>query len=141
MQAPLDDRRQPDALVRVSVGSDGRPAGAAARARIDRPVAEVWATVADVERFARHLPMVHRVRRDEGRVTFDLKFRIGISSAGFQFTAEVYGEPGRWLELRGVSGEPKDVFLRFELTPLDEGRSCVVEGEGRFDIQSLGWLA
>src|SRR5438477_7456889 len=74
--APLPDPHSNDPVIRVRLGPNGLPVGAAATARIDRPVATVWAAVADVEYFARHLPMVHRARRHGDQVTFELKFKI-----------------------------------------------------------------
>jgi carbon monoxide dehydrogenase subunit G len=128
-----------DPVVIVRLGKDGKPAGAAASVVIDRPVATVWAAIADIERYASHLPMVHRARRTGDDVTFDLKFRIGFFSVGFQFTAAATYEAEKWLELRWKAGEPKDIRLRFTLAPEGE-RACRVEGDGEFDLQSLGWL-
>jgi ribosome-associated toxin RatA of RatAB toxin-antitoxin module len=127
-------------VVIVRLAPDGRPVGAAATARIERGVDEVWAVLADVERYASFLPMVHRARRKDDDVTYDLKFRIGFFSVGFQFTARATWEEGKWLELRWLSGEPAGIRLRFELTPLDEGRACEVTGDGEFELHSLGWL-
>ena len=127
-------------VVRVRLAADGRPTGAAASARIERPVAQVWAAVADIERYARFLPMVHRAHRQDDSVTFELRFRVGFFSVGFQFTAAVAYEVEKWLELRWTSGEPRDIRLRFSLTATDDGRACLVEGDGEFDLMSLGWL-
>lgn len=126
-------------VLRVRCDKDGLPVGAAAAARIERPVAKVWAVVTDL-RFARFIPMVHRVRRDGDRVTFELKFKIGFFAVGFQFTAAVTQEPERLIELRWTAGEPRQIRLRFTLTPIDDGRACLVEGDGEFDVLSLGWL-
>jgi ribosome-associated toxin RatA of RatAB toxin-antitoxin module len=123
------------------MNAEGRPLGASAEARIEAPVARVWAVVADVDGYAKRIPMIHRVRLDGDRVTVDLRFRVSFLSVGFQFVAEVVQEPERWLELRGVSGEPKGIRLRFEMTPLDDGRACLLRGDGEFDVMSLGWLA
>jgi ribosome-associated toxin RatA of RatAB toxin-antitoxin module len=130
-----------DAVVKVRLAPDGKPLGAAAVARIEHPVSVVWAAIADIERYARHLPMVHRARRQGDDVTFDLRFKIGFFSVGFSFSAHATYEKERWLELRYLSGEPKDIRLRFELTPSDDGKACTVEGDGAFDMMSLGWLA
>ncbi len=135
-----EDSNPNSPVVRVRLAPDGRPLGAAARARINRPVADVWAIVSDIERYARYLPMVHRARRSGDDVTFDLKFRIGFFSVGFQFSAHATYEPEKWLELRWTAGEPKDIRLRFELQPDEAGKSCIVEGDGEFDLHSLGWL-
>ncbi len=127
-------------LVRVRMSPEGKPVGAAASARFERPVGEVWAAIKDVERLARHLPMVHRVQRRGDLVTLDLKFKVAFFSVGFQFTAAATYEEEQWLELRWTSGEPRDIRLRFDLSPEDEGRACVVRGDGEFDLTSLGWL-
>jgi uncharacterized protein YndB with AHSA1/START domain len=128
-------------VIEVRLAPDGKPRGAAARIRIDRPVAQVWAAVSDVEHYARHLPMVHRARRRGDNVTFELKFKVGFFSVGFEFSADVAYEAERWLELRWTAGEPRDIRLRFVLTPVDGGAACQVEGDGEFDLHSLGWLA
>ena len=49
-------------------------------------------------------------------------------------------EPERLIELRWTAGEPQKLRLRFTLTPIDDGRACLVEGDGEFDVLSLGWL-
>jgi uncharacterized protein YndB with AHSA1/START domain len=128
--------------VTVRIGPDGRASGAAAVAKILRPPADVWAAVTDVERFARHIRMVDSARRRGDEVTLDLKYKLGlIFKVGFSFTARATETDGRILELRWVSGEPRDIRLRFELTPADDGRATIVEGDGEFDVMSLGWLA
>ncbi len=129
-------------IVHVRVASDGRPTGAAASARIERPIADVWAAVADLETYGSFLPMVHRVRHRGDEVSFDLKFKIGfVFSAGFEFTARVTMVNESELELRWVSGEPRDIRLRFTMTSVDDGAATLVEGDGEFDPMSLGWLA
>jgi hypothetical protein len=134
-----NDHRNP--VVQVRVADDGKPLGAAATARIDRPVATVWAVIEDVEKFGEYIPMVSRVRRTGDDVVFDLKFKIGFFSVGFQFTARATYEKEQWLELRWLAGEPRDIVLRFDLSPLDDGRACLVSGSGEFDTMSVGWLA
>src|SRR3954451_20522687 len=97
MEAPSDAR---SAVVNVRFGPDGRPSGAAAVARFEHPVAEVWAAVIDIERYARHLPMVRRATRSGDDVTFDLGFKVGFLSVGFSFSAHATYEEPRRLELR-----------------------------------------
>ena len=126
--------------VQVRVTRDGRPIGAAARTQIERPIADVWAVLSDIERYARHLPMVHHAKRRGDSVTFDLKFRVGFFSVGFQFTADATYEAEKWLELRWTAGEPKDIRLRFDLAATEDGKACIVHGDGEFDLHSLGWL-
>jgi uncharacterized protein YndB with AHSA1/START domain len=139
MVRPMPSHRE-GPVVRVRLAPDGRPLGAAASTQIDRPVAEVWAAISDLERYARHLPMVHRATQRGDNVKFELKFRVGFFSVGFEFTADATYEAEKWLELRWTSGEPKDIRLRFELSPTDDGKGCLVEGDGEFDLHSLGWL-
>jgi hypothetical protein len=127
------------AVLRARLGPDGLPVGAAAVARIDRPVAHVWSVMSDL-RFAHYIPMVHRVRQDGDRVTFELKFKVGFFSVGFQFTATARMENERMLELCWIAGEPRRLRLCFSLSPIDEGRACLVEGDGEFDLMSVGWL-
>jgi carbon monoxide dehydrogenase subunit G len=119
---------------------DGHPLGAATTMRIPRSPAAIWAVLSDVERFTAKLPMVDRARRRGDTVEVELKFRVGFFSAGFTFTADATFEDEKWLELRWVSGEPRDIRLRFTLTPVDDGTACLVEGDASFDVQSLGWL-
>jgi ribosome-associated toxin RatA of RatAB toxin-antitoxin module len=130
----------PAPLVQVKVAPDHRPIGASAVARIERPLARVWQVVSEVERYAERVPMVHKVRRHGDRVDVDLKFKVALFSAGFQFSADVTMEKERWLELRWVEGEPRGIRLRFELAPLDGGRATLIRGDGEFDALSLGWL-
>jgi hypothetical protein len=85
--------------------------------------------------------MVRRARRHGDDVTFELRFKIGFFSVGFEFQAHATHEEGRWLELRWKSGEPKDIRLRFTLTPTEDGRACTVESDGEFDVMSVGWVA
>ena len=127
-------------LVQLKTAPDHRPIGASAVARIDRPLARVWQIVSEVDRYAERVPMVGRVRRQADRVEIDLKFKVALFSAGFQFTADVHMEREKWLELRWVSGEPRGIRLRFELSPLDDGRATLIHAHGEYDAMSLGWL-
>jgi ribosome-associated toxin RatA of RatAB toxin-antitoxin module len=127
-------------IVRVTLDRSGRPVSAAATARVERPASRVWSTIYDIERFARFLPMVNHAKRVGDDVTFDLKFRVGFFSAGFEFTAVAKYEAEKWLALTWKSGEPRDIKLNFKLTPVEGDAACIVETEASFDVQSLGWL-
>jgi ribosome-associated toxin RatA of RatAB toxin-antitoxin module len=127
--------------VTVDIDNAGLPRAAAAHARLERSVAEVWKVVEDVDRYADRIPMMHRVRRDGDRATVDLKFKISLFSVGFQFVVDVVKKHEQSLELRWVSGEPKGILLRFDLEPLDGGAACLLRSRGEFDAMSLGWLA
>ena len=129
-------------VVHVRVDRAGRPLGAVATGRIESPAREVWGVLSDLEGFARYLPMVNHARRRGDSVAFDLKFRVGFFSAGFEFTTLATQEEEKWLELRWTAGEPRDIRLRFALTPIEENGACacLVEADAGFDVQSLGWL-
>lgn len=124
----------------VRHGADGRPVGAVASARIDHPVAKVWEVVTDVERYPGRVPMIHKVTRQGDRVTIDLKFKVSLFSVGFQFTVDAIHEEQKWVELAYVSGEPREIRLRYELVPLDGGKATELRCDAQFDVQSLGWL-
>ena len=125
----------------VQIDDDGRARGATAEARIDRPVADVWRVIEEVDRYPDRVPMIHRVRIENGRAVVDLKFRISLFSVGFHFVVDVLSEKEKWLELRYVSGEPRGIRLRFDLEPVDGGAACLLKSTGEFDVMSLGWLA
>lgn len=127
-------------VVTIRSDRDGKPVGAAASAVIAHPPDLVWSALRDIERYAKHLPMVSRVRQSGDDVTFELRFRIGFFSVGFHFSAHVTRQEGRSVELVWTGGEPKDIRLHFTLTPADDGRACAVEGDGQFDLSSLGWV-
>ena len=130
------------ATVSIRFAENGSPVGATAVARIDRAASDVWPVLVEIERFAGRLPMIHRASRRGDEIVLDLRFKVGlIFSVGFQFVARIVQGPGHRLELRWISGEPRDVLLRFELTALDGEGACLVESEGAFDVMSLGWLA
>lgn len=126
--------------VHVRLGPDGNPAGAAATTHIARPVSRVWGVIADLDGYPGRVPMIDKVRREGDRITVHLKFKVGFFSVGFTFTADAVYEAERWLELRYVAGEPRDIRLRFDLEPAEEGRATLVRGDGEFDVHSLGWL-
>jgi hypothetical protein len=98
----------------------------------------VWAVVTDLAHLPGRVPMIHRVKLEGERVSMQLRFRVSLLSAGFGFVADVAREPGRALELRYVSGEPRAMHIRFELAP--ESGGTVVSIGVAFDIHSLGWL-
>jgi ribosome-associated toxin RatA of RatAB toxin-antitoxin module len=139
--SPVSPDASPEGpIVRVTLAPDGRPLRAAARGRIEHPVARVWAAIYDVERFADFLPMVHRARRRGDEVTFDLKFRVGLFAVGFAFTTHAAYEAERWLTLHWTAGEPRGIKMRFALTPIEGASACMVETEAGFEVESLGWL-
>lgn len=130
----------PETVIRVQHGADGKPMSARATARINKPIERVWATVVEVEKYPGRVPMIHKAQRIGDRVVVDLKFKVSLLSVGFQFTVDAKYEEPRWLELRWVAGEPRDLCLRFDLEP-DGAEACVMHASAQFDTQSLGFLA
>lgn len=130
-------------LVQVRLGAGGLPIAARAAGRIAAPPERVWAMITDVESYARHVPMMTRVRQQGDRVTVDLGFKVSLFSVGFHFVAEVQkDEAARSLILRGVSGEPRDLRLSFLVEPCgDEEGATLLHTSGEFDPLSVGWLA
>jgi hypothetical protein len=128
-------------LVQIRLAPDGLPAAAVAAARIAASPARVWAVVSDVGSYVGRVPMMHRIRKDGDRVTVGLRFKVALFSVGFEFVAEVRRDEGRTLELRGVSGEPRGLRLRFDLAPLRDGAETLVQTTAELDVMSLGWLA
>jgi hypothetical protein len=97
--------------------------------------------VSDVDHYVDLVPMMNKIRLDDDRITVGLRFKVALFSVGFQFVADVRREAERFLEIRGVSGEPKNLLLRFDLAPLADGKETLVEATASLDVRSLGWLA
>jgi hypothetical protein len=126
-------------IVAIHSGPDHRPVGATAAMRIAAPPARIWAVVSDVSNYGANIPMIHRVRRDGDRVNVHLKFKVALFSVGFDFTADARYDEGHWLELDWVAGEPRGIFMRFDLEPGPDG-GTVLGTTVRYDLFSLGWL-
>jgi carbon monoxide dehydrogenase subunit G len=129
----------PKPIIEVDVGPDGTPSAATATTRVGAPAARVWSFIADVDRYPSFVPMLSKVRRDGDRVSVHLKFKVAFFSVGFDFVADAKYEEGKWLDLRGVAGEPRDLHIRFELTDGGDG-SSTLRSTISFDPFSLGWL-
>ena len=127
-------------MIEVELDRSGQPAAAVATTTVARTPAEVWRFVSAVERYPGTVPMLHKVRREGDRVTAQLRFKISFFSVGFEFTADAAYEENRWLELRWVAGEPREVRIRFDLEDGGDGTTRV-RGAISFDVFSLGWLA
>ncbi|HWE31526.1 MAG TPA: SRPBCC family protein [Polyangia bacterium] len=127
-------------IIEVEVGADGTPASATATTRIAAPVARVWSHIVDVDRYPTFVPMMSKAKRDGDRVHVHLKFKITLFSVGFDFVADAKYEDGKWLDLRGVSGDIRDLHIRFELAEANDG-SSTLKATISFDPFSLGWLS
>jgi hypothetical protein len=130
-----------DITLQVHLDARGAPNGCTATVVVDATPGRVWAVVENPEGLAGLVPMLHKVRRTGDRVNIQLRFRIALFSVGFEFTADSFRTPGEWAEVRWVDGEPRDLRLRFDLRPLDDGRRTELRAGAWFDIDSLGWLA
>jgi ribosome-associated toxin RatA of RatAB toxin-antitoxin module len=127
-------------LLRMRVAGDGSPVGAIAEMRVNAALARVSEVIRDINRFAERVPMVHRARRDGTRVELTLRFKVALFGVKFGLTAEIVAETERRIEMRYVSGEPRDMHLAFELEPLDDGAATLARVAVSYDIMSLGWL-
>jgi len=126
-------------LLHLATGADGAPTGASAAMLVDAPKDRVWSVVSDVASFGQRIPMIHRIHREGDRVTLKLRFKVALFSFGFEVVSDATYEEGKWLELRYVEGEPRDIRLRFEVDDCGDG-ACAVHADIGFDILSLGWL-
>ena len=126
-------------IIEVDTGADGTPASATATTHIAAPPARVWSHIVAVERYPEFVPMLAKARREGDRVTVHLKFKVAFFSVGFDFVADAKYEEARWLDLRGVSGEPRDLHIRFELADAPD-HSTTLRSTISFDPFSLGWL-
>jgi carbon monoxide dehydrogenase subunit G len=128
----------PEPVIAVHLGADGLPIGATAAVRVAAPPERVWAVVSDIAHYAHRIPMISKVTREGDRVNVHLKFRISLFSVGFDFTADGVYQENQWLEMRWVSGEPRNLNIRFDLAPVAGGTA--VYARCSFDLSSLGWL-
>lgn len=127
-------------LIKLHRSPDGRPVGATACTHVAATPQRLWDVVSDVSHYPERVPMIDKVKIEGDRVTVHLKFKMSIVSAGFNFTAQMSTDPGRALELRWLSGEPKDIRLTINVLPYADGKESILVGSGTFDIHSLGWL-
>jgi ribosome-associated toxin RatA of RatAB toxin-antitoxin module len=127
-------------LVRIHVGDDKLPVGASGAIRLAASPEKVWNLIDDVERFPELVHMIHRAKRTGDEVWIQLRFRMAVLSAKFGFYGRRRAEPGRWLELEYTSGEPRDMRLRFEIEPIEDGRETLLRVAVAYDIYSLGFL-
>jgi carbon monoxide dehydrogenase subunit G len=126
--------------IEIDVDAEGAPLGATGEAIVGATPERLWTFISDLERYPGMIPMIHRISRDGDRVRVHLRFKISLFSVGFDFVADVAYEDARWLEVRWVSGEPRNLRIRFDVEPFGDGQSRIRAGIW-FDVFSLGWLA
>jgi carbon monoxide dehydrogenase subunit G len=137
--ALADLRATRGTLLHLATDDHGMPVAATAATLVDAPPSRVWPVVSDVSSFGARIPMIHHIQRDGDRVTLKLRFKVALFSFGFEVLADAHYEEGKWLELRYVEGEPRDMRLRLEVEGAGDG-ATVVHADIGFDIFSLGWL-
>jgi len=130
----------PGPIVCALFNADGRPYGAVGGRIIDAPVSRVWKLVADLDLMPRRIPLVHSVAIDGDRATIQLRLKVAVLTFKFGFTARLTSEPERFIRFQYLSGDPRDLDLRFDVAPAQGDRSIVHAGIV-FDPDSLGWLA
>lgn len=141
MQQPIAAKpvAAPRPVVEIDRDAAGKPSGAEATVVVAATPARIWQFIENVEGYAGVVPMLHKVRRSGDRVQVHLKFKISLFSVGFDFTADASYERERWLELRWIEGEPRDLRLRYDIADRGDG-SSTVRASISFDPYSLGWL-
>ncbi len=127
-------------LAQLRYGADELASGAVAAQRIAAPPERVWRTLTAMWSEGGWVPLVRRIRRAGDLITVDLRFRIALFSAGFQYVARVVADEPRSLELAWCEGEPRDMQIRFDLLPDADGAATLLYVHSGFDITSLGWL-
>ncbi len=130
----------PHPLIAVERRENGRLCAATAGLRIDVSPEQLWKVLADLPNYHKRVPMMSRVAVADRRIAVDLKFRMSLFSVGFSFVADAILDEGRSIELRYVSGEPRDLAIRFDLQPIGDGKSSALQTRIGFDVDSLGWL-
>jgi hypothetical protein len=140
-RANVADTATDDPVVRARRGPSGAPIGAIGSVRVHASIARLWSVVSDVDAYAKRVPMIARIDRHGDRITVQLKFKVAFFSVGFAFVADATEDREHRLDLRWVSGEPRDIHLGFELLPGASADDSVLRVEAGFDVLSLGWLA
>lgn len=139
--APELVERADGPLVHIRVGPDGAPVGATAARMLKAPKDRVWKVIYDVDGLAARVPMMQKVQRDGRYATVHLRFGVSLFSANFAFKIDRHAEEDRWVELRYVDGEPRDLSIRHDLMAAsDPSRSLLFTYIG-FDVFSVGFLA
>jgi ribosome-associated toxin RatA of RatAB toxin-antitoxin module len=133
--------RTRDPIVHVTLGAGGRAVSACAAGRVDASTQRVWSVLTDVGKYADRVPMMNRVRVHGDSAEFSLRLKIAFFSVGFSFEAAIEREEGRALLLRYLRGEPRDIAIRWNLAPLNDGAASAIFVRIGFDIDSLGWMA
>lgn len=124
----------------LSLGPDGLPTGGASTVRLEATRERVYQVIAAFDRYPGRVPMIHRAERRGSQVDIDLRFRVALVTVKFNCLAALTEEPGRFLELRHLAGEPRGLRIRHDLAPLDDGRATRLTTFVGFEVHSLGWL-
>lgn len=131
-------------LLRV-ICREGRPQAASLLQLVEAPADLVWAHIGEMERFPEFVNMIRSVEQlgpgnNGGElVKVNLRFKISLFSAKFDFIGEVKRGPGTRLDIDYHDGKVRDVAIQLEVAPVSEQRSVLRCFVG-FDQTSLGWL-
>lgn len=128
-------------LVRVTFGPKGLPVAATAGQIVNASPKRVYEILTDIEKYAERVPLIHRVRLKGDLAEFGLKFKVAFFGVGFSFTSKVETVKDRSVELVYREGEPANIRIKYDITPLagKDERSVLFVRIG-FDVDSLGWL-
>jgi ribosome-associated toxin RatA of RatAB toxin-antitoxin module len=138
---PLSVEQASGPLVSVRLDTAGDPMGATAVKRIRADREKVWRTITDVQGMAKRVPMIDRVKQEGRFVTVHLRFGVSLFSANFAVKVEQVVDEGKSLELRYVSGEPKGLLIRYDVTEAREAGCSLLCATVEFDVYSVGFMA
>ena len=128
-------------LIRLHVSPTGKPIGAWGAISISRPLDEAWKTIAEVQHLWDRVPMVHRVDVGTDRLRMQLRFKIALFAVTFGFEVAIHWIGDHSLELTYLSGEPRDMHLRFDMVSGASAEETILYVRGSFDVDSVGFLA
>ncbi len=132
-------------LVHVHTGATGKPQEAHALCMIHAPAERVWTCIRDIRSLQDFIKMIESMQvlpkrnRQQELIRVNLRFKIAFFSARFHFIARVERQEGVGIEFIFHSGKVKDLVIRLELIPVENGHTILSCRVG-FDIQALGWL-
>lgn len=127
--------------MRIKLGADGGPVGSTAARCLRATPDKVWRVLYDVDGLADRVPMIQKVTREGRYSRVHLRFGVSLFSANFAFKVERFSEENRWVELRYIDGEPRDLLIRHELVPAANPAHTLVYTFIGFDVFSVGFLA
>lgn len=129
-----------DPVVRLQLGARGLPVAACAAGRVEASTERVWSVLSDVSQYAVRVPLIDRVRVNGDTAEFLLRMKLAFFSVSFSFESKIERLAGKTLDLGYLSGEPRNIAIRYDVLPLDDGAASAIFVRIGFEIESLGWL-